>query len=101
MENSGASVLLASERFAAKGREVLHGMEGVAFDVIGSGTRAAAGASTPGLEDVKDIRGGMMLYTSGTTNRPVCTPHLYNPKTQQSQAWPDHYRKVSYCPNPP
>lgn len=77
-------MLLASERFAEKGKEVLHGIEGVRFDVIGSESRSESGselgsgtAATAGgggaaaLENVNDIRGGMMLYTSGTTSRPV------------------------------
>lgn len=72
-------MLLASERFAEKGKEVLHGIEGVRFDVVGSeiGSETAATAATGGggtaaaLENVTDIRGGMMLYTSGTTSRPV------------------------------
>ncbi|CAC9890393.1 unnamed protein product [Aureobasidium pullulans] len=66
-------MLAASSKFATKADDVLSGelekkpilsqwekiMEGIKVteDVV--------------LEDMKEEKGGMMLYTSGTTNRPV------------------------------
>lgn len=78
MENSGADVLIATERFAEKAREVVHG-SGIEL-VIRSGTRSVEPVQTQssGLDisldtdvTLDNVHGGMMLYTSGTTSRPV------------------------------
>ena len=74
LDHSEASLLLSSAKFAAKAREVM----------------ATELASKPSLLELTKFQGGgvfrdvelaagdsglagMMLYTSGTTSRPVCT----------------------------
>ncbi|ODM18241.1 hypothetical protein SI65_06112 [Aspergillus cristatus] len=73
MDNSGASVLLATERYADKAREVL----GAGLDkqpVLAVREKILRGGSVSekvSLEEFgQGLKGGMMLYTSGTTNRP-------------------------------
>lgn len=75
LDNSGAKVLLASKKYAAKAREVLDaGLEiEPVLDIkekITVGGRVSEGVE---LEGLSQSRGGMMLYTSGTTSRPVCS----------------------------
>lgn len=76
MDNSQASVLLSTEKFADKARELVQtGLaREPALDIMG---KIRVGGTAPGRIEVEDVRqdslGGMMLYTSGTTSRPVCT----------------------------
>ena len=77
LDQSAASVLVASPKFAAKAREVLATdlqRKPVYFE-LPKHTGRAANKETVSLAD-EDLSGaGLMLYTSGTTNRPVSTSH--------------------------
>lgn len=82
MDNSSARVLLATEKYAEKADQVL--VSGLAhepvFDVRSKLTTGADHSESAKLEldpesenEMSDPTvSGMMLYTSGTTNRPVC-----------------------------
>ena len=75
VDNSGAKVFLATEKQAEKASQVLsNGLSGEPlFDIRPKLQAGAAGSESIKLEDLKQApSGGMMLYTSGTTNRPVC-----------------------------
>lgn len=79
MDNSGAKVLIATEKYGDKARDILKaGLERQpVLDVrekIKTGASAAEAVEFKDLEESR-LRGGMMLYTSGTTNRPVGLPH--------------------------
>lgn len=66
-------MLLASPRFATKADDVLAG-ELEKAPILSRLEKIIEGNSINqdvALEEVKEDRGGMMLYTSGTTNRPV------------------------------
>lgn len=74
LDNSAAKVLLATEKYADKASQVLKA--GLAreplFDIRQKLKEGTAGSESVRLEDPKQPpSGGMMLYTSGTTNRPV------------------------------
>lgn len=73
VNQSAALMLLASDKYQEKAQEVLK--EGLEHEPISAKVeKRLQGASADGnveLVAVPDERGGMMLYTSGTTNRPV------------------------------
>ena len=73
MDNSSAKVLLATEKYADKANQILQA--GLQFDpLFDIRPKLSAGAMKNDviqLEDTNYLHGGMMLYTSGTTNRPV------------------------------
>jgi malonyl-CoA/methylmalonyl-CoA synthetase len=77
LENSGARVVLATEGYASKARELVDlgagaGAGAVVVDVRPKITQGATSGSLEGqLVDMQEAKGGLMLYTSGTTNRPV------------------------------
>lgn len=80
MDNSGASVLLATERYGDKAREVLGaGLDNqIVLDVREKILHGGSVSEKVSLEEFgQGLKGGMMLYTSGTTNRPVCLLFLY------------------------
>ena len=93
MENSGAETLMATERFAQRAREVVQG-SGIELVIrpasVQSGRDARDGLETE-LEALETVRGGLMLYTSGTTSRPkgVFLPHaaLTAQASSLIQAW--------------
>ena len=68
-------MLLSSAKFHSKAQEVMKGnLE--KKPITGSIEKRSGGGSSGQhitLQDSGDRHGGMMLYTSGTTNRPVCT----------------------------
>jgi acyl-coenzyme A synthetase/AMP-(fatty) acid ligase len=73
LENSQASILLATEKYAGKAQEVVQAALGKThiLDII---EKIKVGANRPGQLAFRDMEGaqaGLMLYTSGTTNRPV------------------------------
>ncbi|RAK77076.1 acyl-CoA synthetase [Aspergillus fijiensis CBS 313.89] len=76
MDNSQAKVLLATEKYANKAQDVLKaGLDREPILDVKKKIEVGAtslGPSSVTLEDVtgQQPRGGMMLYTSGTTNRP-------------------------------
>ena len=67
-------MLISSRKFSGKADDTLK--EGLENHCINAKTEkiVEGGMSShePVLEDVEEVKGGMMLYTSGTTNRPVC-----------------------------
>ncbi|CAI7611698.1 unnamed protein product [Penicillium bialowiezense] len=71
LDNSQAKMLLATERYSEKAMEVLR--EGLEHDPIFNVRNKLEGTSGEPVT-LKDLErpsaGGMMLYTSGTTNRP-------------------------------
>lgn len=73
MDNSQAGVLLSTERFRDKAFEVMKaGLDRVpAVDIMRKIATGGSGEKVE-LEDGEHSAGGMMLYTSGTTSRPVC-----------------------------
>ncbi|KAJ5698089.1 AMP-dependent synthetase/ligase [Penicillium macrosclerotiorum] len=72
MDNSSAKVLLATEKYADKANQILQA--GLQYDpLFDIRPKLSAGAMSNDvieLEDTNYLHGGMMLYTSGTTNRP-------------------------------
>lgn len=73
LENSEALLLLSSAKFQSKAQEVLK-EDLQKKPIVGSIEKRHNGGSSDKqitFEDVGDHDGGMMLYTSGTTNRPV------------------------------
>lgn len=78
MDNSQAKLLVASEKYAEKADELLKaGLDREpAFDVVKEippgGNVEVTGGDLRYEGSAADLSGGMMLYTSGTTNRPVC-----------------------------
>ena len=72
LENSQASLLLSSIKFQEKANEVIkEGFENPPFLGIVKKKLEGSG-STEAIELMEEeSRGGMMLYTSGTTSRPV------------------------------
>ena len=76
LENSGALMFLSSTKFKKKLDDVVEGgLE--KKPIIGAveklpGNDQCTPAEKISLDEIQDPQGGMMLYTSGTTNRPVC-----------------------------
>ncbi|KAJ5262585.1 hypothetical protein N7524_007890 [Penicillium chrysogenum] len=73
LDNSKAKMLLTTEKYADKGMELLReGLEREPlFAIRNKLTEGASSGESVALHDLKQpSSGGMMLYTSGTTNRP-------------------------------
>ncbi|KAI5268190.1 acetyl-CoA synthetase-like protein [Aureobasidium subglaciale] len=95
LDQSGALMLAASDKFATKAEDVLSGrLE--KKPILSRWEKIIEGSKSTEevvLEDLKEDRSGMMLYTSGTTNRPkgVLLPQstLMAQAQSLSQAW--HY----------
>ncbi|KKK18833.1 putative AMP-binding enzyme [Aspergillus ochraceoroseus] len=72
MENSQAMMLVATEKYAEKARGIVEeGLERV--PILDIREKIRVGATSAGAVELDDFNvngGGMMLYTSGTTNRP-------------------------------
>ena len=73
MDNSQAKVLLSTEKFAHKAHDVINaGLDRAPrLDVLQK-IQAGGSVSRVEFEGLGEQAGGMMLYTSGTTSRPVC-----------------------------
>ncbi|PYI05647.1 AMP-binding enzyme [Aspergillus sclerotiicarbonarius CBS 121057] len=73
MDNSQAKVLVATEKYAEKAQDLLKADLDRA-PVLDVKDKIKVGAHNSGSVSLEDLnaksRGGMMLYTSGTTNRP-------------------------------
>lgn len=71
-------MLLSSAKFQSKAEEAVG--ESLNKPPIPSTITKRLGGTTSSeniqLESVQDTAAGIMLYTSGTTNRPVCESHL-------------------------
>ncbi|KKA20871.1 AMP-binding enzyme [Rasamsonia emersonii CBS 393.64] len=93
LDNSEAKVLLATEKYGAKAQEILNaGLEREPIvDIRKKIIKGSADDEPLRFEAVEGARGGMMLYTSGTTNRPkgVLIPQSALTAQAQSliQAW--------------
>lgn len=73
LDQSGAIMLATSSKFTTKADDVLNG-ELVKKPILSRWEKIVEGSRSKEevvLEDMKEDKGGMMLYTSGTTNRPV------------------------------
>ncbi|OGE49789.1 hypothetical protein PENARI_c019G10790 [Penicillium arizonense] len=71
LDNSQAKVLLATEKYAGKAMDILNqGLEREPLFNIRNKLMEGAARESVTLEELKKPAGGMMLYTSGTTNRP-------------------------------
>lgn len=83
LNDSGAKLVLASEKLETKAQDVLKG--DIENAPIYTQIHKILDAKNPDkveLEDMPDDVGGMMLYTSGTTNRPVrCGSTIWRNKT--------------------
>ena len=73
LDNSQANILLATEKYSRKAQEVVR--EGLdrnpVLEII---EKIKVGAERPEqlfFRDIESAQAGLMLYTSGTTNRPV------------------------------
>ena len=79
LDNSGAAMLVATEKYTGKAQQVLENAT-ENCPVLETTEKLRVGGDTAGnveFQSITELDGGMMLYTSGTTNRPVrqCT-HL-------------------------
>jgi len=76
IENSQPVIFLSTEKFEEKSKEVLE--EGIEhkpiLNVLGKIEAGAESDEFIKLEAPTDDKGGFMLYTSGTTSRPVGKP---------------------------
>jgi len=92
MDNSQAGMLTATERYGDMARKILE--EGLdrepVLDVRRKIMAGATGVGAVELEGLDKENGGMMLYTSGTTNRPVCGDKWYWERFE----WANVTRKV-------
>ncbi|KAG9605672.1 acetyl-CoA synthetase-like protein, partial [Aureobasidium melanogenum] len=95
LDQSGALMLAASSKFATKTDDVLDG-ELEKKPILSRWEKIVEGSKISEdvvFEDMKEDKGGMMLYTSGTTNRPkgVLLPQstLMAQAKSLSEAW--HY----------
>lgn len=79
LDNSEALVLLSSAKFKPKAEEVLK--EGLKRQVkhgeVEKRTAGAEFSELVQLENIQEEVGGIMLYTSGTTSRPVTSNIAY------------------------
>jgi len=72
MDHSRASILLSSKKFEEKASDVLkEGLESEPKLVVLEKKMGGGERGDVMLEKSQQEEGGMMLYTSGTTNRPV------------------------------
>lgn len=96
LENSEASMLLSSSKFQSKAEEVVkEGLEKpLKVEVVEKRLGGNDSAERIQLQNPSDDAGGMMLYTSGTTSRPV---RRKNPVTEPSTKNLIH-RKAFFCP---
>ena len=80
IENSEALMLLSSEKFQGKAEEVMKTdlQTKPVFGLVDKIRDDDRVVNEVQLEESAGNQGGMMLYTSGTTSRPVLTPTLLN-----------------------
>ena len=73
LANSEAMMLLSSPKFQVKAEEVIkEGLDQpLKLEIVEKRLAGSDSADKVRLENLGDDVGGMMLYTSGTTNRPV------------------------------
>lgn len=75
LNHSEASTLLATERYTDKARALVEdGLDsGLVVDIRPKIAQGSSHSKSITLNKSQSPRGGLMLYTSGTTNRPVST----------------------------
>lgn len=79
LENSGTKMLLATEKYSSKAEELVSSTNAgsnLIFDIrseIVAATSPSSVQQQQQLSGIQESKGGLMLYTSGTTNRPVRT----------------------------
>ena len=97
INNSEASVLISSQKFKAKTDEVTKaGLEKpLLLHLLDKKLQGNASTSAPSLIEPETNQGGMMLYTSGTTSRPVSAT-----QSRCADATDMHARKGSYYQSP-
>lgn len=80
IENSEALMLLSSEKFQDKAQEVMKTdlQTKPVFSLVDKIRDDDRAVNEVQIEEPAGNQGGMMLYTSGTTSRPVLTPTLLN-----------------------
>lgn len=98
INHSEASLLVSSPKFAAKAQQVL-AADLASKPVLVELPKHAGGAAAedvPLEAEANPGQAGLMLYTSGTTNKPVrrLTAHQYVAHAKM------HPRKASCCPSP-
>lgn len=76
LDNSGSSMIVSSEKFRSKADDVLAaGLEQEPTVLyLPKRMQGTTGANIELQQSDQTSQSGMMLYTSGTTSRPVCTP---------------------------
>lgn len=73
LDQSGSLVLVSTEKFQEKADRVLEtGLENKPINYKQEKIMMGKTDDYVTLEEPKSEEGGMMLYTSGTTSRPVC-----------------------------
>ena len=96
LDDSEALALVTSKRFKSRAQEVLKEGLGKApiLSVLEKRLGGTTNLSQPDLQPTTLGNGGMMLYTSGTTNRPV------RARSSLQEVFTDSlYRKVCYFQN--
>lgn len=88
VNQSAAFMLLASDKYQEKAQEILK--EGLEHEPISAKVEKrlddATSSESVGFGELPDEKGGMMLYTSGTTNRPKGVLIPISTLTAQSQS---------------
>ena len=74
LENSQALMLLSSTKFQRKAEDVVNQGVDIKLEIVEKRLSSSNSTNQVHLEDPSDDVGGLMLYTSGTTSRPVCDP---------------------------
>ena len=74
LENSQALMLLSSTKFQRKAEDVVNQRVDIKLEAVEKRLFSSDSTDQVHLEDSSDDVGGLMLYTSGTTSRPVCDP---------------------------
>ena len=67
-------MLLSSTKFQRKAEDVVNQGVDIKLEVVEKKLAGSKSTDEVHLEDSADDVGGLMLYTSGTTSRPVCDP---------------------------
>ena len=77
VNHSRALAFLSSDKFHGKAEQVVkEGLDyGIGMTKIEKILKGRSGGEVVGLKDTGPSKGGMMLYTSGTTSRPVIRLH--------------------------
>lgn len=80
--HSQASIILSSQKFRAKGNDLMKEIIGVKTKHVHLEKKVEGAKHRKiKLEGPADGQGGMMLYTSGTTSRPVILSRQFIAKT--------------------